>query len=32
MAAGWNGSHGDSPGFPSDGSWVVKHEGIRKAP
>jgi hypothetical protein len=32
MAAGWNGSHGDSPGFPSDGSWVVKQEGLRKAP
>ncbi|GFF70426.1 hypothetical protein IFM60648_03170 [Aspergillus lentulus] len=32
MAAGWNGSHGDAPGFPSDGSWVVKHEGLRKAP
>ncbi|RLL98695.1 hypothetical protein CFD26_107469 [Aspergillus turcosus] len=32
MAAGWNGSHDDTPGFPSDGSWVVKHEGLRKAP
>ncbi|KAH1953607.1 hypothetical protein KXW51_001617 [Aspergillus fumigatus] len=32
MAAGWHGSHGDAPGFPSDGSWAVKHEGLRKAP
>ncbi|KAL2815205.1 Six-hairpin glycosidase-like protein [Aspergillus cavernicola] len=31
MAAGWNGSQGHAPGFPQDGSWVVKHEGLRKA-
>ncbi|PSN74345.1 hypothetical protein BS50DRAFT_605887 [Corynespora cassiicola Philippines] len=31
MAEGWNGSRGDAPGFPKDGSWVVKHEGLRKA-
>lgn len=31
MAAGWDGSHGNAPGFPSDGSWVVKHEGLLKA-
>ncbi|KAK6821309.1 hypothetical protein PG987_015709 [Apiospora arundinis] len=31
MAAGWAGSKGDAPGFPKDGSWVVKHEGMLKA-
>ncbi|KAL6237948.1 hypothetical protein BDW75DRAFT_237822 [Aspergillus navahoensis] len=31
MAAGWEGSEGHAPGFPSDGSWVVKHEGLLKA-
>ncbi|KAI0431352.1 Six-hairpin glycosidase-like protein [Xylaria sp. FL1042] len=31
MAAGWQGSEGDAPGFPQDGSWIVKHEGLYKA-
>ncbi|ORY55649.1 Six-hairpin glycosidase-like protein [Pseudomassariella vexata] len=31
MAAGWKGSYGDAPGFPKDGGWVVKHEGLLKA-
>ncbi|KAJ8109952.1 hypothetical protein ONZ43_g6003 [Nemania bipapillata] len=31
MAAGWQGSEGDAPGFPRDGSWIVKHEGLYKA-
>lgn len=31
MAAGWRGSQGNAPGFPNDGSWVVKHEGLLKA-
>ena len=32
MAAGWDGGPEDeAPGFPDDGSWVVKHEGLRKA-
>ncbi|KAL3470295.1 Six-hairpin glycosidase-like protein [Aspergillus californicus] len=31
MAAGWSGSEGHAPGFPRDGSWVVKHEGLLKA-
>ncbi|KAL4985734.1 Six-hairpin glycosidase-like protein [Aspergillus falconensis] len=31
MAAGWEGSEGHAPGFPEDGSWVVKHEGLLKA-
>ncbi|MBR4756533.1 MAG: hypothetical protein IK076_06300 [Bacteroidales bacterium] len=35
MCAGWDGlpgglegSTGDAPGFPKDGSWVVRHEGF----
>ncbi|KAI0181667.1 Six-hairpin glycosidase-like protein [Hypoxylon sp. FL1284] len=32
MVAGWNGSDGDTPGFPKDGTWTVKHEGLLKAP
>ena len=31
MAAGWAGSEGHAPGFPKDGSWVVRHEGMLKA-
>ncbi|MES2108655.1 MAG: hypothetical protein V4577_07910 [Bacteroidota bacterium] len=31
MAAGWDGSNGQAPGFPKDGSWVVKYEGLKKA-
>ncbi|KAI1426254.1 Six-hairpin glycosidase-like protein [Xylaria sp. FL1777] len=31
MAAGWQGSEGDAPGFPQDGTWIVKHEGLYKA-
>ena len=30
-AAGWQGSKSDAPGFPKDGSWMVKHEGLLKA-
>jgi hypothetical protein len=33
MAAGWdNGPSGWAPGFPADGSWTVKWEGLQKAP
>ncbi|KAL1871913.1 hypothetical protein Daus18300_004547 [Diaporthe australafricana] len=32
MAAGWQGSVGDAPGFPQDGSWTVQYEGLLKAP
>src|ERR1017187_3531362 len=32
MAAGWDGSSGSAPGFPNDGSWTVKWEGLNKAP
>jgi hypothetical protein len=32
MASGWDGApHRNAPGFPSDG-WVVKWEGLNKAP
>jgi hypothetical protein len=32
MAGGWDGA-GDNhaPGFPDDGLWVVKYEGIKRA-
>jgi hypothetical protein len=33
MAAGWDGApNRNAPGFPDDGSWVVKWEGLKKAP
>ena len=33
MAAGWDGApERHAPGFPDDGSWVVKWEGLKKAP
>jgi len=33
MAAGWDGGPpGNAPGFPNDGMWVVKWEGLEKAP
>jgi hypothetical protein len=33
MAAGWDGApERDAPGFPADGTWTVKWEGLRKAP
>jgi hypothetical protein len=33
MAGGWDGDGGlPSPGFPRDGSWVVRHEGFVRAP
>lgn len=33
MAAGWDGAPDiNAPGFPQDGSWVVKWEGLKKAP
>jgi hypothetical protein len=32
MAAGWDGAPaGNAPGFPRDGRWVVKWEGLHKA-
>lgn len=35
MAAGWDGAPkelGEAPGFPKDGTWVVRSEGLRKLP
>ncbi|HPT21947.1 MAG TPA: hypothetical protein PLR88_08390, partial [Bacteroidales bacterium] len=32
MAGGWDGSEGEAPGFPKDGSWKVKYEGFKKMP
>lgn len=32
MAAGWDGSKGSAPGFPKDGSWTVRWEGLSPAP
>ena len=33
MAAGWDGAPTNhAPGFPRDGTWAVKWEGLRKAP
>ncbi|MEO5715353.1 MAG: hypothetical protein ABIT37_17880 [Luteolibacter sp.] len=33
MAAGWDGApKTDAPGFPSDGSWTVRHEGVIAVP
>ncbi len=32
MAAGWDGAPDvHAPGFPQDGSWTVKWEGLKKA-
>ncbi|MDN5288298.1 MAG: hypothetical protein JWR38_4572 [Mucilaginibacter sp.] len=32
MCAGWDGSTTTNPGFPKDGKWKVKWEGLRKMP
>ena len=33
MAAGWDGGPAaTAPGFPSDGSWTVRHEGLHPGP
>ncbi len=33
MAAGWEGGpEGSAPGFPKDGRWQVRHEGLRRLP
>ncbi len=32
MTAGWDGSIGDIPGFPNDGTWIIRHEGFKKMP
>lgn len=30
MCAGWDGSEGENPGFPNDGKWNVRWEGLNK--
>lgn len=32
MAAGWDGNTNIAPGFPKDGKWVVRVEGVRPLP
>jgi hypothetical protein len=33
MAAGWDGAPDrEAPGFPNDGSWTVRFEGLKRAP
>ena len=33
MTAGWDGApEGNAPGFPNNGKWNVKHEGLKQAP
>ena len=32
MAGGWDGAPGPHPGFPDDGRWVVRTEGLRPLP
>ncbi len=32
MCAGWDGSEGENPGFPDNGQWNVKWEGLRPMP
>ena len=32
MCAGWDGSTENNPGFPKDGKWNVKWEGLQKMP
>ena len=32
MAAGWDGSEGNAPGFPKNGNWIVKYENFNTLP
>ncbi len=32
MAAGWDGSRGEAPGFPKNGDWVVRYENFNTMP
>ena len=32
MCAGWDGSEGENPGFPKDGNWDVRWEGLQPMP
>jgi len=32
MIAGWDGSEGEFPGFPKDGTWTIRAEGLSRFP
>ena len=32
MAAGWDSSVGDAPGFPKNGNWVINYENFNRLP
>jgi hypothetical protein len=32
MAGGWDGETGNAPGFPKDGRWQVRSEGLQPLP
>ena len=32
MTAGWEGNSTPNPGFPDDGTWKIKWDGIQKMP
>ncbi|NHK26428.1 hypothetical protein FF098_000740 [Parvularcula flava] len=32
MVAGWDGAEAETPGFPDDGSWVIRYEDITPLP
>lgn len=32
MCAGWDGCTVENPGFPKDGTWQVRWEGLRPMP
>ena len=32
MTAGWDGASDDAPGFPKDGTWKVRWEGLERMP
>jgi hypothetical protein len=32
MVAGWDGCEADLPGFPNDGSWTIRAEGLKALP
>jgi hypothetical protein len=32
MAAGWDSSSGDAPGFPKNGKWVINYENFNRLP
>jgi hypothetical protein len=32
MVAGWDGASRSTPGFPADGSWVIRSEGLKPMP